>query len=154
MMTILYQDKPKITFGTPRGGWLAIEIDGGSDTFRDVFSHIPLDSLAELVDALCGVAQRQFPQETTWNNEPGNCCFRFQAAGEDAVKLVIVRDSKAHPEAEWTFQVHTLALTFWRALRRLEDAFQTIGADDWTYAFPAHAVARLESYVKPVNGRS
>ncbi|MDP9311775.1 MAG: hypothetical protein M3R24_12995 [Chloroflexota bacterium] len=139
----------RIQFGTPSHGWLPVTIETPTDHLRFVASHIPEDSLLNLIDALHVVLATDGAASVTWDTEPTEYAWIFAAAGEVAALTI-----RAFPDHRRTaHEEHTmltiqadrqvLVRSFWRALRSLET--QDHFAQQWQRPFPHDALAQLSA---------
>ncbi|HYX37387.1 MAG TPA: hypothetical protein VE954_30150 [Oligoflexus sp.] len=150
----------RIDFFAPSSGWLKVHVVSGETHFDQVFSHIPYDSVGELVDGLCRAClSRSGVERVQWNAEPDEYIFEFQPIdGTRDLRLTIsslppkgTLQAERQVLIERTMPNGILALVFWRSLRKLEDGFKSIKKSDWNYAFPSAGLAKLEILAKQIS---
>jgi len=96
--------KLKVEIDPPEDGWTMVTLSAGDRYYRFVPSHVPYDSIRELVEALLKIMDGYLEAVVRWNDEPVEHQFVFMSEGEqvnfrvyeiiDSVVAGKVRDEK------------------------------------------------------------
>lgn len=118
--------KLKVHIKPPEHGWIAIILNHGDASYQFFPSHIPHDSITELVNALLLVIDG-VEACVRWNDEPLEHEFQFTPNSDETVKFQVVRlDSQPHagpvPASVFLFTApaRDIVWVFWKALRDME----------------------------------
>lgn len=134
----------RLSFGSPRHGWLPVELADVQRSVSLVVSDVPGDSLTMLAMAALDLASGRKEARVTWFLEPDKAAWVFRrvgghvevhAAGEGATTALI----QGGPAEE-------VALVIWRALRRLQSdpAWTNASVERvWAHSFPSREVTQL-----------
>lgn len=140
----------RVYLDAPSAGWTCVTLEHGTSTLRLVPSHVPYDSISDLVDALLSVLERR-DAVVRWNDEPVEHEFHFAPGQFDDAALRVFRlDGQPHAAAErvLVFQFvgnhQAIVRAFWRALRDMESR-QTREeyAQRWGQSFPERGLTEL-----------
>jgi hypothetical protein len=142
----------RVNFEPPVSGGLPISLISGEDTLSFIASHLPANSLSNLVSALIAVMISENGQAVVcWNTEPMEYEFLFEILPEH-IDFSVVQwlDSRRRQDQGWSvFRTRNtrrqLALSFWRALRQLESSSHSTW--QWPYPFPTDELRKLEQYL-------
>ena len=154
----------EVAFTEPSAGWIGLRVTAEGVLFDDSFSHI-YPSLEQLCGALCdaiaGVQSRRVtlllaPAELELVISPVDSETAHLAADlySDRRRFPGVRSSRLF---EFRAPPSAIALSFWRALRRLQTYLPMSDFErEWREPFPAGAIASLTSVLKTAthNGTS
>jgi hypothetical protein len=134
----------ELSFGSPRHGWLNVELAGADGSVSLEVSDVPGDSLRMLAAAALDIATGRQEAHVVWFLEPVEACWTFRRV-EDQVEVRASADD-AGPALTATGSAEAILLVIWRALRRLEaDPAWTDAqaARFWSQPFPHREVAQL-----------
>jgi hypothetical protein len=146
----------KLRFGSPKHGWLPVELFVGEKSRVFDASDVPADSLKILADVVSrwydGVAE----SSVTWFLEPDEEEWIIARRGESAQLTVKYRSASQTR----TLEDHVLdvlgppsdiCIPIWRALRALEsDPAWAVSSPDrvWSSPFPTNSLAELTRRIK------
>lgn len=142
--------KPKlrVVFGTPKHGWLSVEVSTAQWSRSEVVSDVPSDSLAQLMSSLLLIAKGSPHEVVEWSLEPESWHWIFNAEGTSSLELSVTG------EMGQVFVAHlprTAALSqFCRSLLRLrsDTAWESEQSErTWSWPFPDESLSRLKSLV-------
>lgn len=120
-----------IDFIPPRHGWMEVRL-GNEPAF--IASHVPFDSLGELMSALLGFLESRRVGVARFNCEPEEYALAFEPGRAPGSLRLRMNDWSYEGEAR------QIGRTIWRAMRRLESRFDR---EHWTHEFPRKNVERL-----------
>lgn len=125
--------KLTIEFTPPRHGWMEVAL---GIELRFVASHVPYDSLDELVSALLALLESGRSGVARFNGEPEEYVLSVERGGSPDSLRLRLNDWSHEGEAR------EIARTIWRALRKLESRF---AAEHWNHEFPARRLEQLHA---------
>ena len=147
--------KLRVSLESPQHGFMSLRLSSGKESFVAVVSHVPYDSLRDLIEALCNVMASDGEVIVKWNSEPEEYDFKL-AARDDSIKLDIVRypDHRRLTAASsnvFSFRGSRLdaCLPFWKELRGLH---RRIAQDEfdrqWRREFPESEMQELTKQIR------
>lgn len=134
----------ELRFGTPAHGWLDVELSGAEGRSVISASDVPGDSLLMLTCAACALMDGYPPGEVTWFLEPTELTWTFRLIREEIRVMESIDGVNFRKIAVAT--AGEIALTIWRALRRLEADPAWACPDSgrvWSHPFPHKETAQL-----------
>lgn len=136
-------NKLTLSFGSPKHGWLDVELRCGETTRHVDASDVPADSIAMLANGLLQLIKGYATEVTvTWFLEPREEVWTLRRTDE-----VFSLDAKASFEDSVRVAQGSSAevcLPIWRALRRLQsDVSWQSSEHTWSHPFPSKEVDAL-----------
>lgn len=141
-------------------GWLKVELSSGDQNYSFFPSHVPYDSISELVDALLKILDGNDKAVVRWNDEPVEHEFVFEPKGDQVdfrvylINETIVGNAR---EQVFTFSESSpeMVWRFWKALRDMESKQSHEEYEkQWREPFPAWEMAELTRRVKELRGKA
>jgi hypothetical protein len=118
--------KLKVEFNGPEHGWLTVMLSLTQQEYQFFPSHVPYDSISELVNALLKVVLGYSDTIVHWNDEPVEHEFGFSLEGERvhfrAYKISTSRTAHQVREEVFSFSgsPYQVVWPFWKALRDMK----------------------------------
>lgn len=140
-------DEVTVSFGSPEHGWLPVTVGTAHWKRAESVSHVPCDSLAQLVCSLSLIASGSAREHVEWSLEPEWWRWTFESDAKE-MRLSISWPS-GHVETA-RVPKHAALQVFCRSLLRLgADPVWAIDDVDhaWMWPFPREALDRLRSRV-------
>jgi hypothetical protein len=147
--------KLNIEIDPPEAGWTMVTLSAGERYYRFVPSHVPYDSVRELVEALLKILDGYLEAIVRWNDEPVEHQFVFISEGErvnlkvyeilDSVVSGRVLDEKfAHGGSRYD-----VLRAFWKGLREMQSK-QSLEEYErqWCERFPEREMVELTRRIK------
>jgi hypothetical protein len=136
----------KIHFGELAAGWLLVTLENHEQEYCFNPSHVPYDSIQELVDGLGNLLSGNTDAKVRWNDEPVEHEFRFTKKSDEFEFLVIRFNGtqRDQPEKVFTTQgtAYSIMRTFWMALRDLETRYSLDEyRERWREPFPVREMS-------------
>jgi hypothetical protein len=128
-------------FSSPSAGWLPVTIACRGTDVDIVASYIPNNFVRDLIHALLRISSEQATAEVAANEEPVTKMIEFTRQGE-TVHLSISETHRDDVLLECAEPWQVVVMTFWRALRRLQNDPQL---GEWRLPFPATEMDQLTS---------
>jgi hypothetical protein len=127
--------KLEIEFSPPRHGWMQVRL---GNELQFTASHVPFDSLAELVNALSAFLESGRAGVARFNCEPE----AYELSIEPGIAPGLLRLRAGSAREHWSHEgdAQKIGRTIWRALRKLESQFDPT---HWTHGFPSRALETL-----------
>jgi hypothetical protein len=115
----------RIDLDRPISGWLKVELSFGDQNYSFIPSHVPYDSISELVKALLQTLDGYDNSIVRWNDEPLEHEFVFEPKGNQAeFRVLVITETANGKEREQVFtflgSIYDLVWPFWKALRDME----------------------------------
>jgi len=145
----------RVSIESPQSGWMAMRLQAGDQTLAMSVSHLPADSLLDLINALSSVLTGGVEKVVRWNCEPDEYDFIFITGG-DTVQIDVAHfpdHRRKKVDAQIVFSLRDSALhvclPFWTALRDLHRRVEVNEfARHWRRDFPNGAMQRLTKAIK------
>lgn len=145
----------RVSMESPQSGWMAMSLQAGEQSLAMSVSHLPADSLLDLMNALSALLTGSEEKVVRWNCEPDEYDFIFTTDG-DKVQIIVAhypdhRRKKVDAQIVFSLQDSALAvcLPFWTALRDLRRRVVVNEfARHWRRDFPNGAMQRLTKAIK------
>jgi hypothetical protein len=139
-----------VSFESPQSGWMSFSLKAGKQDFTVVVSHVPYDSLRELMKSLTALLEREGEAIVKWNGEPVEYDFNF-VLRHGAVELKILRYTdhrrrKNTSRLVFSFEASALEVctAFWRELRDLQTRLERDEFEkNWRREFPRSELQQL-----------
>ena len=134
----------ELHLGTPVHGWLELELSGPERSCVICASDVPGDSLLALACSACALVEGYPAGEVTWFLEPTELTWTFRLLGDEVRVMESIDGVNFKKIAVGT--PAAVALTIWRALRRLEANPVWARVDServWSHSFPHKETAQL-----------
>jgi hypothetical protein len=133
-----------LRFGTPVHGWLDVELSGPERDSVICASDVPGDSLSMLACAACALVEGHPAGTVTWFLEPTELTWTLRLVGDEIRVMESIDGVNSKTIAAGS--PADVALTIWRALRRLEadPAWARVDSERvWSHPFPHEETAQL-----------
>jgi hypothetical protein len=121
--------KLTVEFDGPQAGWLTVKLDAEDQGYEFWPSHVPYDSISELVNALLNILDNRKNAVVHWNDEPVEHLLHG-----------------AIPEEVFCFNgtLYEVIRPFWKALRDMETRQSYAEYEkQWREPFPEHEMDDL-----------
>jgi hypothetical protein len=146
------REKFSVSMESPQSGWMSLRLRSGGRQLVAVVSHVPYDSLRELIEALTALLKGEAKAASVrWNAEPEEYDFELKAEGEDSLGLRVVRHADHRRAAAGTRTAFKysgtrveVCMPFWRELVEMSARSETdVFERNWRRAFPLRELRRL-----------
>ncbi len=134
-----------VSFGAPRHGWMDIELATQAWSCAATVSHVPYDTLADLIAKLYRITSGSRDEVVEWSLEPDWWRWQFHVSGSE------LRFSVDDPQRELQEVVLPAAVVLGALCRGLlrvaaEPVWRSADADEaWLWPFRHDALARLRA---------
>lgn len=146
--------KAEIDFDRPENGWLKVDLSFDNQNYSFYPSHVPYDSISELVTALLKILDGYDKSLVRWNDEPVEHEFVFErVADQIEFRVCLINKSVVGKERKHVFMfngvTHVVVWPFWKALRDMESRQSKEEYEkQWRAPFPAREIVELTKRVK------
>lgn len=149
------EQKLKVEIAAPETGWTTVTLSAGDSHYRFFPSHVPDDSISELVNALLKILDGYPEAIVDGNDEPVEHEFLFVSEGEqinfkvyeiiNAVAAGRVRDEKF----AFCGTRYDVLRSFWKGLRAMQSK-QSLEEYErqWREPFPERGMVELTRRIK------
>ena len=144
----------RIDLDRPSSGWLKVELSFVDQTYSFIPSHVPYDSISELVNALLKTLDGYDKAIVRWNDEPVEHEFVFEPKGNQSeFRVLRITEAAKGKEREQVFifqgPIYDLVWPFWKALRDMESKQSRREYEkQWREPFPEREMIDLTKRVK------
>jgi hypothetical protein len=146
--------KLKVSFDEPEHGWIAITMTADDERFMLVPSHVPYDSITELVTALNKILEGYSEATVRWNEEPAEYEFVFRVSeghlNLDVCEVTMVQGGiRRNSVFSFIGPRDQSLIAFWRALRELQGRYDPAEYERrWEEPFPTREMEVLTQRMK------
>jgi hypothetical protein len=137
----------RVAFGSASHGWLSIFLEYETQYLEFTASYLPVDSLANLIDALMSILVYETPCIVHWNTEPTEYQFIFTPQNGLVEFTVFQCSTNTTHQSPRLFTMMTtttdIVTPFWRALKKLttQETFE----QEWGHPFPISQLDHLQN---------
>lgn len=147
----------RVVFSSPSNGWMRITLTAGEQVLTLDVSHVPSDSVSELVSALILLQRGSCREVVRWSLEPDYSEWRFSRSGE-AIELVIASRGDSKPVFEHQGESRVVIHSVMKALCDLAaDKVWELTKEsnhDWSWGFPFEKLSSLKADLKEARKQS
>ncbi|MBA3715504.1 MAG: hypothetical protein H0W76_24110 [Pyrinomonadaceae bacterium] len=146
--------KLKIDFDAPEAGWTRVTLSAGEHDYQFVPSHVPYDSVTELVRALLKILDNYPEAIVHWNDEPVQHEFVFVSnGGQVDFRVYEIIDSVVgrRRDEKFTFggSRYEVLRPFWKGLRDMQSRQNLEEYErQWREPFPECEMVELTRRMK------
>jgi hypothetical protein len=152
--------KLRINLDCPESGWLGVELTFGDHKYSFYPSHVPYDSISDLVIALIKTLDRYDKAIVRWNDEPVEHEFVFEPKGNQVdFRVYLVKKTLFEKEHEQVFMftgaTYDVVWPFWKALRDMQSRQSMQEYEkQWREPFPVDQMVELTKRIKELKSGS
>ena len=149
-----------IDLDRPESGWLRVELSFADQKYSFYPSHVPYDSICELVNALLKTLDGYDKAVVRWNDEPVEHEFVFEPGGGHVdFRVYLINDTVVGKEREQVFMFNgstqDVVWPFWKALRDMESRQSKKEYEkQWRESFPEREMVELTRRVKELKRKA
>lgn len=147
----------KVKLDCTEHGWAGVHLSSDGQEYSFLPSHVPYDSLGDLIEALLKLLDGYEEVRVRWNDEPVEHEFLFKVKdGKLNFEVYEVVDSRTERNFVKRFShvdtVPNVVRIFWRALRLMQSK-QSVKEyeEQWREPFPAGKMEELTRRIKDAN---
>lgn len=150
----------RIDLDRPVSGWLKVELGSGDQNYIFYPSHVPYDSIRELVDALLKILDGDDKAIVRWNDEPVEHEFVFEPKGDQVdFRVYLINLAVIAKERVQVFlfndAIQNVVGQFWKALRAMESRQSYEEYEkQWREPFPVREMTELTKRVKELKEKA
>ena len=144
----------RIDIDRPESGWLKVEMNSGDQKYGFYPSHVPYDSVSELVNALLKILDAYDKAMVRWNDEPVEHEFVFEPKNNQVdFRAYLMTESVSGRCREQVFMfsgsAYDVVWPFWKALRDMESRQSKEEYEkQWREPFPEREMIELTKRIK------
>jgi hypothetical protein len=144
----------RINLDPPKSGWTGVELSFADHKYSFYPSHVPYDSISDLVNALLKTLDGYDKAIVHWNDEPAKHEFVFEPRG-DQIDFRVYLETKTLVEKKqeqvfmFTGTTYDVVWPFWKALRDIQSRQSMQEYEEqWREPFPVRQMVELTRRIK------